>query len=303
VLIASTDGGAPYGPTPRRQSGATTEHAACRSPAPETSRAATTSPPCPSFASPAAPRSPRTTSARHRRSDPSGPHRSPEPQRGASDGLMRRLVRRRMIREVTNEPLSVPVGDEASLSLVDPSWEIPMVQAHCRNSSSSCRGGRTTGKRFHEPGHGSDRATVDGGESDGRRAAPPATSHFRRGSRVARHRPHVALLAGLGGEAHAAADRQVGALQLCSARGVRLVSRERGWLKPLDCAGSSCVGHRGVEQLGRQPIVDLLAGDKAAVFRRAERRDRRIVHRSVVQPSKSAHVGCPRNLSRPGWPL
>ena len=93
MLIAATDGGAPYGPTPRRQSGATTEHAACRSPAQETSRAATTSPPCPSFASPAPPRSPRTTSARHRRSDPSGPHRSPAPQWGASDGLMRRLVR------------------------------------------------------------------------------------------------------------------------------------------------------------------------------------------------------------------
>ena len=30
---------------------------------------------------------------RHRRSDPSGPHRSPAPQRGASDGLMRRLLR------------------------------------------------------------------------------------------------------------------------------------------------------------------------------------------------------------------
>ena len=41
---------------------------------------------------------------------------------------MRRLVRRHDRGEVTNEPLSVPVGDEASVSLVDPSWEIPMVQ-------------------------------------------------------------------------------------------------------------------------------------------------------------------------------
>jgi hypothetical protein len=89
VAIAATDAGAPYGPTPRRHSGATTEHAACQSPAQETSRAATTSPPCPSFASPAPPRSPPTTSARHRRSDPSEPHRSPAPKRGASDGLMR----------------------------------------------------------------------------------------------------------------------------------------------------------------------------------------------------------------------
>ena len=89
MAIGAMDAGAPYGPTPRRHSGATTEHAACRSPAQETSRAATMSPPCPSFASPAAPRSPPTTSARHRRSDPSGPHRSPAPKWGASDGLMR----------------------------------------------------------------------------------------------------------------------------------------------------------------------------------------------------------------------
>jgi excisionase family DNA binding protein len=30
--------------------------------------------------------------------------------------------------DVTNEPLSVPVRDEASVWLVDPSWEIPMVE-------------------------------------------------------------------------------------------------------------------------------------------------------------------------------
>ena len=112
MTIAATDAGAPYGPTPRHQSGATTEHAACRSPAQETSRAATTSPPCPSFASPAPPRSPRTTSARHRRSDPSGPHRSPAPQRGASNGLMRRLVRWRTIvsAAITICPVAVTSG-------------------------------------------------------------------------------------------------------------------------------------------------------------------------------------------------
>ncbi len=73
MAIASTDAGAPYGPTPRHQSGATAEHAACRSPAQETSRAATASPPFPSFASPAAPRSRRTTSNHRRRCEPSDP--------------------------------------------------------------------------------------------------------------------------------------------------------------------------------------------------------------------------------------
>ena len=176
-----------YGPTPRHQSGATTEHAACRSPAQETSRAATTSPPCPSFASPAAPRSPRTTSARHRRSDPSGPHRSPAPKRGASDGPMRRLAVGRHDGRGDQRAARVPVGDEASVSLVDPSWEIPMVQRTVETRL------RAVGAEEPPARDSTSRARQSTEETRPGRVHTAGYSSLRRGSRDARHRPHFAL--------------------------------------------------------------------------------------------------------------
>jgi hypothetical protein len=68
---ATVDGGR-YGPTPRRQRGATAWHAACRWLEPGTSRDARVSLRSPSSPSPTPLRSRRTTSVRSRRSHPSG---------------------------------------------------------------------------------------------------------------------------------------------------------------------------------------------------------------------------------------
>ena len=88
-------------------------------------------------------------------------------------------------------------------------------------------------QEFHEPRQESDGATVDRGQSDGRRATRPATTHLRRGSRDARHRPHFALHAGLG-----QGSRRCGSAGRCASAVLssRCSSRpsRAGLLKPLE---------------------------------------------------------------------